>query len=270
VSYFAFVIAMFAGAVASPFLLASPSAVEREDGSAVVFEAAGSAADEIRAAFQALNDPFIRRNLLFYLASNWFYTYNFNGFNGHQFNVRTRGLNSAVFWAAQMGAAVLFGKVLDADVAPRARAWNGMLVVVIGLVVSLGLALQISLYGMCGGGMGWDKTHPCKLDFKDDFSRAAVPMFVFLLLGAADAVYQNYAYWLMSMAAGNNVRKTVMYSAVYKGVQSLGAGVAWLIDLSPFFSYRAQGMFCLVLSLGACLPVLGTFRNFDSMKVNEL
>lgn len=50
-------------------------------------------------------------NLLFYLASNWFYTYNFNGFNGHQFNIRTRGLNSAAFWAAQMWAAVRFGQV---------------------------------------------------------------------------------------------------------------------------------------------------------------
>ena len=32
-------------------------------------------------------------------------------------------------------------------------------------------------------------------------------------------------YWLMSMAAAGDVRKNVMYSAVYKGVQSLGAGI---------------------------------------------
>eukprot|EP00971_Amphidinium_carterae_P317828 6318162-Amphidinium_carterae.1 len=32
---------------------------------------------------------------------------------GHQFNVRTRGLNSALFWLAQMVAAWLFGTVQD-------------------------------------------------------------------------------------------------------------------------------------------------------------
>ena len=69
-------------------------------------------------------------------------------------------------------------------------------------------------------------------------------------LGAADAIYQTYAYWLMSMAAGSDVRKTAMYSAVYKGVQSLGAGLAWIIDLSEA-SYFLQGGLCLTLTLGA-------------------
>ena len=34
--------------------------------------------------------------MLFYLASNWFYTYNFNGFNGHQHgfpDVENPGIN---------------------------------------------------------------------------------------------------------------------------------------------------------------------------------
>ena len=68
------------------------------------------------------------------------------------------------------------------------------------------------------------------------------PMLIFVLLGAADAAYQNFAYWLMSMAAGSDVRKTVMYASVYKGIQSLGAGAAWLIDLPDANSYRCVAL----------------------------
>merc|ERR1712217_951570 len=118
--------------------------------------------EEIQAAVQALGDPFIKRNLLFYFASNWFYTYNFNGFNGHQFNVRSRGLNSANFWCAQMVAAFGFGKVLDADAPARTRARNGIVLVALSLVVSLGLALHENRGGMCNAGTGWDKGRSCE------------------------------------------------------------------------------------------------------------
>jgi len=232
----------------------------------VAFEQAESPLEEVKAALQAVGDPFIRRNLLFYLASNWFYTYDFNGFNGQQFNVRTRGLNSAVFWGAQMLAAWLFGQLLDARARPPLRAWRGMLCVAVSLAASLSLALWSNVQGVCNGGRGWDRAMPCKLDCVRDFPQVLVPMLVYALLGAADAVYQNFAYWLMSMTAGSDVRKTVMYSAVYKGTQSLGAGLAWLVDGPGVVSYRAQGAAALALALVACVPVLPTFRALDYEK----
>merc|ERR1719469_342383 len=72
-SYFAFVAVMLAGALLSPCLLASPEHVVREDGTSVVFEKADSPQEEMKAAVQAIGDPFIKRNLLFFFASNWFY-----------------------------------------------------------------------------------------------------------------------------------------------------------------------------------------------------
>lgn len=270
ISYFAFVCTMVLGAMAAPCLLASPSSVIREDGTPVIFQPADSAWVEIKAAVNALNDPFIRLNLLFYLASNWFYTYDFNGFNGHQFNVRTRGLNSALFWGAQMVAAWLFGMLLDAQAPARARAQRGLLVVVSALALSMGLALREGAYGACNAGTGWDKGRSCKLDFATDYPGALVPMFIFVLLGAADAVYQNYAYWLMSMAAGGDVKRTVMYSAVYKGVQSAGAGAAWLIDLPAVCSYQVQGVIVLALTLGACIPVLQCFDMISVSKKDDV
>lgn len=262
-SYFSFIAAMLAGALLSPCLLVRPSQVVREDGSPVAFEQARSPWEELVAAFEAFGDPFVRRNLLFWFASNWFYTYDFNGFNGSQFNVRTRGLNSALFWAAQMLAAWTFGGVLDGPQAPAKRAVWGMTLVVIALLVSLVPAIWLNYTSSCGGGYGFDKDSPCLLDFMSDFQTSAAPMLVFTLLGAADAMYQNYAYWLMSMASGGDVRKMVQYSAAYKGTQSLGAGIAWLSDLGDGFSYHSQGVFALTLTLMACAPVVPTFKLLD-------
>merc|ERR1719162_1851691 len=104
---------MLTGAALAPCLLVRPSSVVREDGTLVVFEKADSPLEEVKAMLGAFTDPFVQRCLLFFFASNWFHTYDFSGFNGSQFNMRTRGLNSATFWSAQMLAAWLFGRFLD-------------------------------------------------------------------------------------------------------------------------------------------------------------
>ena len=46
-------------------------------------------------------------------ASNWFYTYQFNGVNAAYFSVRTRALNSILYWSAQIVGATIFGYSLD-------------------------------------------------------------------------------------------------------------------------------------------------------------
>eukprot|EP00928_Gymnodinium_smaydae_P055222 TRINITY_DN38815_c0_g1_i1.p1 TRINITY_DN38815_c0_g1~~TRINITY_DN38815_c0_g1_i1.p1 ORF type:complete len:454 (+),score=83.41 TRINITY_DN38815_c0_g1_i1:119-1480(+) len=269
-SYFIFVAAMLVGALSAPLLLASPSQVVREDGSAVVFEQADSPLEEIRAAAQAIGDPFIKGNILFYLASNWFYTYDFSGFNGSQFNMRTRGLNSATFWGAQMLAAYLFGRALDGPSLPVSRARRGLVMVQIALVLSLGLALWSNTGSFaCNGGHGWDKGHPCRLDFAKDFPASVLPMSIYALLGAADAMFQTYAYWLMSMAAGTNVRKTVMFAAAYKGLQSLGAGASWMVDLPATNNYSLQGYLCLVFTVVSSIPVAWTLGFIDPLKLGK-
>ena len=161
-----------------------------------------------------------------------------------------------------------FGRLADDTTrSVRARAWRGLSLVIGTLVLSLGLAIVDNFsgaLGRCPDGV-WDKgddVADCALDFYHDLPKVAFPMAVYALLGAADAIYQSFAYWLMSTAAGGSVRKTVQYSAAYKGVQSLGAGVAWLADLSSNFSYRAQGVVALLLTVSACVPIMPTLASF--------
>lgn len=52
---------MLLGALCGPLLLAEPSSVRREDGSAVLFEQAQCPWEELRAARRALRDGFVLR-----------------------------------------------------------------------------------------------------------------------------------------------------------------------------------------------------------------
>jgi len=262
-SYFVMTGIMLLGPVLTVLLLAKPENVIRADGSPVVLTAAGTPKDELRAAVAALRYPFVLLSLPFFFFSNWFYTYDFDGFNSAQFNVRTRGLNSALFWLAQMLAASILGDRLDSKAPLKRRATLGLFAVVASLVVSLGPAIWINFYIECHGHTGWqhgwDKDAECKMDVVTDFPTSLFPVLVFILLGSADAMFQTYAYWLMSSAAGTSVRHAVMYSAIYKSAQSCGAGVAWLLDLIGGFTYKDQGILAISLCCASCIPVLWTF-----------
>lgn len=258
-SYFVMTGIMLLGPVLTVLLLAKPENVIRADGSPVVLTAAGAPQEELRAAVAALRYPFVLLSLPFFFFSNWFYTYDFDGFNSTQFNVRTRGLNSALFWLAQMVAASVLGDRLDSKGPLKRRALLGLVAVVASLLVSLGPAIWINFNIECDGQTGWDKGDTCEMDVVTDFPTSLFPVLVFILLGTADAMFQTYAYWLMSSAAGTSVRHAVMYSAIYKSAQSCGGGVAWLLDLVGRFTYKDQGIVALSLCCASCIPILWTF-----------
>lgn len=67
-----------------------------------------------------------------FFSSNWFYTYHFNTVNGSRFDVRTRALNSVLYWSMQIVGAGVFGYCLDFKGVRRpvrARiAWGALMV----------------------------------------------------------------------------------------------------------------------------------------------
>ncbi|KAH0473265.1 MAG: hypothetical protein KVP17_000482 [Porospora cf. gigantea B] len=255
-SYFTFIALMIIGSISSIFLLVDPNKVTKKDGSPVVFEKATGAKEEIVAAVKAITDPFVIKMMLFFFASNWFYTYEFQGYNSMLFNVRTRGLNSGLFWGAQMLGATLTGFITDKKgwtMRKRgvyAFSWN-----MVNLAVAWGSAFIVNYTVKCGtdGGKGWDKGEGvCGFDLQD--SNFVGLVIVFMLMGMQDAVFQSFCYWVMSAAAGNSITRNVKYAACYKGIQSLGATIAWATDLITSFKYGQQLYVGTILSVIASVP----------------
>lgn len=66
--------------------------------------------------------------------------------------------------------------------------------------------------------------------------------------GLADSLVQTYAYWIIG-SISNNPKELSMFVGYYKGVQSFGAALSWIIEAKGT-SYRAQLVIC------SCLAVL--------------
>lgn len=276
-SYFLFTSVMLAAALGGPALLLRPESVVRSDGSPVVFKKASSVKAELLAAFCAFRDPFVAKMLLFFVGSNWFYTYEFSGYNAMLFNIRTRGLNSALFWAAQMLGAWFMSLICSSkrlNTLSKARAAFAFHCVC--LVVAFGACAAVELTFDCGN--GWDKgdgfcvpDHVAPLAYVErhtskchpgylwiggcslDFTHPAYPGLAatFALMGLQDAVWQSLCLWLMATAAQYDTTRSVQYAACYKGTQSLGAAISWAIDLGAGVTYSVQLVISVTLAVVA-------------------
>lgn len=254
-SYFTFVALMGLGAIAGLFLLVSPKRVKKEDGTMVEFEKAASAWIEIKGALMMVTNTHAQLLTIYFLASNWYYVYQFNYVNGALFNVRTRGFNSCLYWGSQMASAYAIGKFLDiASIGRRKKAiWAFWYVTLFGCVAwMMGAILQYKWEG------GYDKSNfpddtsaiPVPVDLTDS-SRAAYPIIVYLIFGWSDASIQAYAYWIMGAITGNDTAMSARFAGFYKGIQSLGACISWALDLKGVgLSYTAQMWICIGLFLG--------------------
>ena len=117
-----------------------------------------------------------------FLASNWFYTYQFNGFNSAKFNIRTRSLNSILYWTSQIAGAYLFGYGLDIKSVRRSMRAK--------VVWSVLFVITMVIWG---GGYAWQKgytraeTAPKTAPKMDWTSRGYVgPMFLYMFYGFYD------------------------------------------------------------------------------------
>lgn len=88
------------------------------------------------------------------------------------------------------------------------------------------------------------------IDFTD--GRWAVPGVLYMLMGISDAWIQSAVYWILG-ALSNSPSKLARYAGYYKGVQSLGAAVAWAIDASGT-AYRTQLIINIVAAVVFIAP----------------
>ncbi|KAI9756114.1 MAG: hypothetical protein M4579_004001 [Chaenotheca gracillima] len=264
-TYVAFMVLMFLGAILAWFLVDSKD-ILRKDGTKVIVMKNPTWQSEIMGLYECLRDDYYIVALFpMFFASNWFYVYQFNDVNLAKFNIRTRSLNSCLYWTSQIFGAVLFGYCLDIKALRRSTKAKSALV-----------ALFVLTLVIWGGGYDWQKNYTREdttpLDYvKDDWTTPGYvgPMFLYMFYGFYDAAWQTSVYWFMG-ALTNNGRKTAYFAAFYKGIQSAGAAITYRIDAigAPFINIYASCFALLGASLIIAAPVI-IWKIQDHVPVEE-
>nr|CRX79206.1 hypothetical protein ls5931a1_00003 [Leucosporidium scottii] len=250
-----------------PLTLISPGLMVRVDGSRVVVPVHPSWKTEIVGLYRCLRyNVWILLLFPYFLSSNWFYTWQFNSFNGALFTLRTRALNSMLYWLFQVFASLAFGVAIDSTRFRRViRAWGGLV-----FVSALCMAVWGGAYHFQNRPPSRDYTRAdlaeprapefARIDFKDSGYAGHVVLYIFM--GIMDAIWQNYACecpllslflsseadsatslradWLMG-AMSNDSSQLAHLVGFYKAIQSAGAAGVFRMDsnLAPYMTELA-------------------------------
>ncbi|CAG8458931.1 851_t:CDS:10 [Diversispora eburnea] len=235
-TYIGFMILMGLGAVISLILL-PPRKVVHDDGKHIKIKKFPSWKEEIIGVFKLFLDWKIILLTPMFLASNWFYAYQFNAVNAFYFNIRTRSFNNLWYWAAQIISAAIFGRLLDANnLSRKTRGIYGLLILVVTITANWigGLFFQLTFKRT-------DTVIP-----KDLFDPGFIEVLIlYIFYGMNDAMYQCYAYWVMG-AQTNEASLLAKYAGYYKAIQSAGGAISWRID-AVNTNFLAEFLICWIL-----------------------
>jgi MFS family permease len=187
-----------------------------------------------------------------FFCANVFYSYQQNDVNGLTFNIRTRSLNGAFYWMAQMLGGLLIGIILDLPFLGRPmRAKVGWAVLFV-----TGMAIW-------GGGYAFqkweDRRQAAGLKQDIDYMQGSLstgPIFLYIFYGAYDSLWQGFCYWLIGTESNSTARAAVLVGA-YKTFQATGGAMAWRINalkVAPMTQFAMNWG----LSMGALVLVLPT------------
>ncbi|KAI9732014.1 MAG: hypothetical protein M1834_004465 [Cirrosporium novae-zelandiae] len=224
-TYIAFIVIMLVGCLLPIFLLPSDQVV-RPDNTHVVLPTMPTWGSEIKGLLDVLiQDRWIVTLFPFFIASNWFYTYQRNDFNAAEFTLRTRSFNGLWSNFSNMVGVWLMGLALDFKPERFTRMFRAR----VGLIWLLVFTLAI-------WGGGWifvkDSVRRNPPDPLIDLTSPTLyppRIIIYIFWSLYDGMYQSYAYWLMG-SLSNNSRRLSHYSGWYKSLQSAGAAVVWRLD----------------------------------------
>ncbi|KAJ2379218.1 hypothetical protein GGI05_006626, partial [Coemansia sp. RSA 2603] len=184
VAYIIFVALETAGALCA-FLLAPPENVIRSDGSYVVFKDCTNVYKEAVETLKVFQNQWMLLLTPMCIVSNFFYSYQWGAYNGSIFTLRTRGLNSVLYWTSQMLAAYVASLLHDSKyLSRRGRGMMSLSVVTVMANIMWGVTLILQKTYTHGPAKNLSTDYPGGLiDFSNPI-RAAGPMLLFCLMGA--------------------------------------------------------------------------------------
>ncbi|EXF77732.1 hypothetical protein CFIO01_03053 [Colletotrichum fioriniae PJ7] len=194
-----------------------------------------------------------------FFCANVFYSYQQNEVNGMTFTLRTRSLNGALYWLAQMLGGLLIGLLLDLPTLDRpGRARLGWAVLFVTGMAIWGGGYRFQRWQDARRARGhvqdvdYAQGVPGSADGADGgaTTSAAGPMVLYVLYGAYDSLWQSYCYWLVGAQSNSTGRAAVLVGA-YKAFQAAGGAMAWRIN-----AQRASAMAQLAMNWGLSMGAL--------------
>ena len=250
-TYIALMVVMLVGWVLGIFIC-SPKRVRLAQLRAVEEREKHTLKHAIITAFRTIAKWRVLCMLPFFFSANVFYAYQQNFVNGETFNIRTRSLNSALYWIAQMFGGLIMGFLLDLPFLSRLNraklGWATLFVT--GMAIwGGGYKFQVWQNRRLAAGLKQD------IDYTNG-SISAGPIILYILYGAYDALWQSMAYWLMGTESNSAERAAVLVGS-YKTFQAAGGALAWRINAlgkSPMSQFAMNWGLCI----GSLLVVLPT------------
>ncbi|KIY72089.1 MFS general substrate transporter [Cylindrobasidium torrendii FP15055 ss-10] len=248
-TYICFLILTCIGVVI-PMAMADPEKMLRSDGTRVAVQRQRSWKSEIKGLWVTLRtDPFILLLFPMFFASNYFYTWQFSGFNGAIFTIRARGLNNLLYWVSQIIGCLSMAMLLDQrSLSRKARAYLGWAV------------LFLTVFAVHTWGYFYQRQYTrqsAKADIDIFDKRYIGRVFFYVSCGLMDSMWQTTSYWLMG-AMSNDPAKLAFFAGFYKSIQSAGGAGIWRADATktPYLNMYLSTWAILVAGLLAALPMV--------------
>ncbi|KAG2087122.1 MFS general substrate transporter [Suillus discolor] len=265
-TYVGFLILTLIG-VFIPLFMVDPNKMIRTDGTRVNTVRHPSWKTEFFSLFVALKtDPWVILLFPMFAASNYFYTWQFNDYNGAIFNIRARGLNNFVYWTSQIFGSIFIGYfVLDQKrLRRRVRAFYGWILVFFMIFV---VHVWAYFYQKTYTRIEETATGAYKIDILDSNYPSHVWLMIFY--GLLDSMWQTYAYWLMG-AMSNDPAKLAVFAGFYKSLQSVGAASVWAADgASVAYMNIFLSTWCLTVAGMICAAPMVYLRVTDHTDIED-
>ncbi|RCH84925.1 hypothetical protein CU097_005525 [Rhizopus azygosporus] len=170
-----------------------------------------------------------------FAGSNWFYTYQFQVYNGGGFfSLPARSLNNLVYWLCQIIGAGFFGWLLDFNKLGnrKSRAFFGNTVVLSALCAAwIGAIFVQKKFTRESVALANFE----KVDINSDGYAGYVILYA--IFGLVDAIYQGFIYWLLGTMT-NDTERAARYGGFYKTIQNAANAIAAQVDAThvPFMT----------------------------------
>ncbi|KAI8987050.1 major facilitator superfamily domain-containing protein [Pilobolus umbonatus] len=225
-TYIGFMCIMGFGAFLSLTLLPAEKVI-RSDGTPVSMHKFTNWKHEILEVLILFKDWRMLILIPLFSGSNWFYTYQFQVYNGGGFfDLRARSLNNLIYWLCQIVGAGLFGALLDFSKLGRrkSRAIIGNTVVLLVLVGSwIGAIYVQKLFTFESVKQsGFEQTDILTPNY-------AGYIVLYAVFGFVDAIYQGFIYWLLGTMT-NDTQCAARYGGFYKTIQNAASAIASQVD----------------------------------------